>query len=737
MTHFQRVATVFGTAGRRAIREQLRQQRMMQKTIDASKLLFAAALVFPLTLVAQALTYPPAQRDEVVDDYHGTRIADPYRWLEQVDSRRTGDWLKAQKRLTSAHLARIPNRAAIHRRLMSLRNYARAEVPWREAGRLFYLRNAGLQPQSVLYMQINPNSPPRLVLDPNAISADGSIAVRDYAVSPDGRFVAYNTSRGGSDEAETRIRQLSSGRDLNDVVGGVMNSVCWTQAGGGFFYVRRTHMPEGSQGDSQAGKQVWYHVTGQTQRHDRLVLDLNKAARWAYCMLSEDGRYALMVAEAGTENEIYAVNLGEPRRPDVLRPPIKLLPDREGFHTPIDIVGDTLYLRTTFEAPKERVIALDLRVGVNANPRPIVPEAGDVIESAAIAGDRIALHYLVDVKSRLRLFTLDGQPAGEVPLPEIGAVSWPLNGRPSTAELFYSLESFLKPGTVYRYDLNKKEITPFHPPQVPFDVGAYETKQIFYPSKDGTRVPMFVTAAKHLKLDGTHPTLLTAYGGYGSSLTPGYQWDIPMWLEMGGIYAVANIRGGGEYGDAWHRAGMLENKQNSFDDFIAAAEYLSSARYTAADKLAIYGYSNGGLLIGAVITQRPDLFAVALPNAGHHDMLRYHRFTAGAGWVSEYGSPDDPADFRYLRAYSPLHNVRSTTCYPSTMLLAADHDDRVVPSHSYKFAAALQAAQRCNRPVLLRVAGNSSHTYASRRAQVDEKTDMWTFVVGRLNIRRP
>jgi prolyl oligopeptidase len=381
-------------------------------------------------------------------------------------------------------------------------------------------------------MQTNINSPPQLVLNPNTISASGAIAVRDYAVSPDGRYLAYNTSPGGADEAETHVRQLSNGRDLNDVVYGVINSVCWTQDGRGFFYPRRASQTPAKPTNSTAAKQFWYHVVGQPQRLDQIVLEWTKPVSWVYCMLSEDGRYALMVSESGEGNEIYFLDLKDPRRPDVLTSPILLLPKQKGFHTPIDIVGSNFYLRTHLDAPKGQVIAIDLKNGAQAVPRNIVSESDGVIESAIIAGNRIAIHYLVDVQSRLRLFTLDGEPAGEIALPGIGSVEWPVNGRPSKPEVFYSVVSFLAPGTVYRYDINKKVSTPFRPSRIPFDSSAYETNQIFYSSKDGTRVPMFITAAKNLKLNGTHPVLLTAYGGYGASLPPNYHSDIPIFVVV-------------------------------------------------------------------------------------------------------------------------------------------------------------------------------------------------------------
>ena len=687
-------------------------------------------------LVAQSLNNPASPRDDVVEDYHGTQVADPYRWLEQLDSPRTAQWLKAQNRLSRDHLARIPDREAIRGRLTSLWNYARTEVPWREAGRIFFLRNDGLKPQPVLYTQNDLKDPPRVVLDPNRISPDGSIAVRGYALSPDGRLLAYRTSRGGSDVGQTRVRWLSTGRDLGEAVPGVLTSACWTHDGRGFFYIRRPASESEAAAGAVLEKQLLYHFLGQPPSRDLLIHEWEDA-RWVYCMQSEDGRFAIAVAEKSTESEIYLADLGDPTRPDPATPWIRILGDHKAFHTPIDIAGHTFFLRTNLEAPRRRVVAVDLGEGASAQPRTIIPESSDVIEDAAIAGDWIVVHYLADVKSRLRLFALDGRAVAEIALPGIGSVGWPLSARGSVPELFYSFASFLSPDRAYRYDLRSRKSVPFRPPRVPFDERAYETRQVFYTSKDGTRVPMFVTAAKNLKRDGNSPTLLTGYGGYGAAVRPGYEPDLPLWLELGGIYAVANLRGGGEYGEEWHRAGMLERKQNSFDDFIAAAEYLIAERYTSPRKLAIYGHSNGGLLIGAVLTQRPDLFGAVVANAGHYDMLRYHRFTVGAGWITEYGSPEDPAAFRSLLAYSPLHNVRPGTCYPATLLLVADHDDRVVPSHSYKFAAALQAAQGCDRPILLRVATDASHSYASRQAQIAERSDMWSFLAARLGVRDP
>jgi prolyl oligopeptidase len=633
--------------------------RLNLESTRLAALVLLSAIGWPRMLAAQPLTYPAAERDSVIDDYHGTPVADPYRWLEQLDGPRTVEWLEGQKRLTAGYFGRILNRETIRRRLASLSSYARTGVPWREAGRLFYVRNTGLQPQSVLYTQGSIDAPPRAVLDPNKISADGSTAVRDYAVSPDGRLLAYWTSRGGADRGETHVRELSSGRDLADVVSGVVNSAWWTRDGQGFFYIRsRALETEKESGSPRMEKQVLYHLVGQLQRQDRLVHDWKENARWGYCMSSEDGRYALLVAEEGTETEIDVVALGDPRRPDLTAPVIRLLGGLRGFHTPIDIVSDTLYLRTSLEAPRQRVIALDLREGSSARPRVIIPESSEVIADAVIAGDRLVVHYLVDVKSRLRLFALDGQPAGEIVLPGIGAVGWPLNGRVSSGELYFSFTSFLAPDSAYRYELRSGTSAPFRPPRVPFVASAYETRQVFYESKDGTRVPMFVTAAKNLKRDATHPTLLTGYGGYGASMAAEFEPDIPLWLEMGGVWAVANLRGGGEYGEAWHQAGMLERKQNSFDDFIAAAEYLIAERYTVPGRLAIYGHSNGGLLVGAAITQRPDLFAAAVANAGHYDCC------------ATIGSRLAPAGSR--STVPPRTPTLSVTCAPTRPSITCD-----------------------------------------------------------------
>jgi prolyl oligopeptidase len=684
----------------------------------------------------QAPSYPATRRDSVVDDYHGVHVADPYRWLERLDDSGTVAWLELQRQLTRQQLERLPGREAIRRRLTTLWSFGQTQVPWREAGRLFYLENRGGQPQPVLYSRRAIDGPPTVVLDPQTISRDGSIAVGDFAVSPDGRWLSYSTSAGGADAGETHVRDLTTGRDRLDVVRGTWSTACWTFDGGGFFYIRPPAAEPGAAA-TRVEKQLWYHRLGRAQSEDVLLRRWTDNYRWLYCMMSDDGRWALAVAERGAVSWMYVMDLGRSHAPNLAAPLVPLLADREAGHTPLGTVGDTLYVRTDLDAPRGRIIALTLTEGAKARARSVVPEGTDVIENATVAGNGLILQYLVDVTSRLRRFSLDGRPAGEVSLPGLGAVEWPLNGRASVPELLYAYTSFLTPSTVFFNDLESGANHSFRPKRPPFDTTAYETRQVFYQSNDGTRIPMFITAKKGLHLDGSHPVFLTAYGGFGAVREPGYEPQVPWWLEAGGIYAVASIRGGGEYGASWHLAGSLGHKQQSFDDFIAAAEYLIHEGYTSPHRLAIYGHSNGGLLIGAALTQRPDLFAAAVANAGHYDMLRYHKFTVGAGWIPEYGSPDDPVAFNWLHAYSPLHHVRAGVCYPATLLLTGDHDDRVVPSHAYKFAATLQAAQGCERPILLRVAANASHGYTSSAGALAEWTDVWAFIAAQLGMRAP
>ncbi len=512
----------------------------------------ALSLVAAALAAAPPIEYPPAPRREVIADFHGTPVADPHRILEDAADPRTATWLAAEQELTASVLGALPRRAAIRRRLEELSQASSTEVPWREGGRLFYVATDGRAQQPVLYEE-QVSGEARAVVDPNRISPDGAIAVGDFVVSPDARRVAFRMARGGEDLGEVRVWEVDSGRDLGESIPGVSNLGSWLPDARGFFYVRpATSAPEGA----RSGKQIVMHRLGRPASEDVVVhVFPGAAARWAYCMTSANGRWALFVAEKGSESELVVLELEGDRAAGPNSRRFTLLAGRGGFHTPLDFAGDTLFVRTNLDAPRGRVVALDLGAAADAAPRPVVAETPETLENAVIAGDRLVLHYLVDVESRLRLHALDGAPAGEIALPGPGAVGWPLSARPGSPELHYAFASYLAPSTVYRYDVRTRTSTPFRAPRVPFDADAYETRQVFVASPDGTRVPMFVTAAKGLARRGERPAFLTAYGGYGASLQPAYDPEIPLWLEMGGVYAVANLRGGGEYGEAWHRGG--------------------------------------------------------------------------------------------------------------------------------------------------------------------------------------
>jgi prolyl oligopeptidase len=682
-------------------------------------------------LAAQSLHYPTTRRDSVVDTYFGSRVPAPYRWLEDQNSPQVAAWVDSENAVTFAYLSTIPLREPFRQRLTGLWNYERVSVPSREAGKLFFGMNSGLQNQSVIYEAGDPTAPARTVLDPNALSPDGSVALAGFSPSPDGRWFAYGLSQGGSDWRELHVRSLADGHELPDTVHWVkFSGINWTKDGAGFFYSRFPAPPPGAALSAKGENQkIYYHVVGTPDSTDRLIYERPDHPDWyVFGGLSDDGRFLFITVVHGTEteNRLYYVDLKDPMHPELTAPVVPLFDTPDAEYAPLGNLGDTIFIQTTSAAPNRRIVSLVLPDTARAHWRIVVPEGRDVIQSSLLAGGRIAVQRLRDVKGALTLYAPDGRTLGDVALPGIGTVGG-LSGRTDTPELFYAFTSYLVPQTVYRYDFATGQSTPFHPPQVPFDPAPFETRQVFYTSKDGTRVPMFVTLRKGTPLDGSHPTVLYAYGGFDISITPGFNPVVATWLEHGGIYAVANLRGGGEYGEAWHRAGMLGRKQNVFDDFIAAAEYLIAQRYTSAAHLAIHGYSNGGLLVGAVMAQRPDLFAAAYPGAGVMDMLRYQKFTAGVGWVPEYGSADDSTQFGYLYAYSPLHNLRPGVCYPATMVTTADHDDRVVPGHSYKFIATLQADQACDRPVVIRVETKTSHGYMPTDKRIAQLADIWAF----------
>jgi prolyl oligopeptidase len=702
--------------------------------------LWLGPAVFPLPTAGQSPDYPATRRDSTLDGYFGTPVADPYRWLENLTSRETAGWIAAQNALTARYLDGLPQRDAIRARLTELWDYPKVTIPVRWAGRVFYRKNTGLQRQSVLYSRSTLGSPPRELLDPNKLSPDGSIAFADYSVSPDGRFLAYALAEGGSDFRQVHVRDLASGRDLPDTVRWVkFSDIEWTRDGRGFFYSRFPAPKPGEElSGSNRNQRVYYHVVGTEQERDRLIYARPDHPDWFMVpLMSEDGRYLCVYTTKGvSKNRLFYADLESPRKPRIEAPVVPLLEDEESEYIPLGTIGRTLYLLTDYEAPKRRIVAMQLPDTARAHWRTIVPESENVLEDARLVGGQIVVHYLVEVRSQLSIFATSGRYLGRIALPEIGTVGG-FDGRIDTPELFYAFTSYLSPTTVYRYDLKTGRSMPFDRPTVAFDPSRYETRQIFYASKDGTRVPMFITGRKDLARDGMNPTLLYGYGGFSASIQPNYSPAVLAWLELGGIYAVPNLRGGGEYGEEWHRAGMLERKQNVFDDFVSAAEYLVRERYTSPAKLAIQGGSNGGLLVGAAMTQRPDLFAVALPAVGVMDMLRYQRFTGGWFWESEYGSSTDSTAFQYLIKYSPLHNLKPGTCYPATLVTTADHDDRVVPSHSYKFTAALQAAQGCSRPALIRIETQGSHGYRPTDKLIAQAADLWAFTAKNLQLSIP
>ena len=696
------------------------------------------------------MQYPPTKTVDVVDDYHGTKVADPYRWLEDLDSADTAEWVAAQNALTESYLAQLPIRQHLYRRIQRLWNFRKTDLPLIENDRLFYRMNTGLQPQSPLFMRDGLEAPPAELIDPNVIWPEGTTSLATFAPSPDTRFLAYTIAKGGADWQTIRIKSLVTGQDLEDRIEWMrFSNLSWTKDAKGFFYSRYPAPPEGKVLEAAlSGHALYYHVVGTPQLQDRLIYTNAENPTWFVIgALTDDGRYLLVATAKGADNSnrLYYVDLRNPAEP-VLTGAVEPLFEEDGAEfSPVGSKGTTLFVRTDLGlptvaqsakvgAPNRKIIAVDVSRRSPSEWKTIVPETSQAIEHATLAGGRLFVEYLVDVKSQLAIFELTGEPLGDVALPGAGSLSGFL-GREDTDVLFYAFTSHLYPTTVFAYDIKTGASTPFEPPKTPIDVSKYETKQLFAVSKDGTRVPFFLTARKGLVKDGNNPTMLYAYGGFSVSLMPGYRPDVPAWLDLGGVWVTANLRGGAEYGEAWHKAGMLEKKQNVFDDFIAIAEFLVKERYTSSAKLGIMGGSNGGLLVGAVMEQRPDLFAVAVPAVGVMDMLRYDHFTGGKAWVTEYGSASDPKGFDVLYKYSPLHNIRAGTCYPATLVVTADHDDRVVPSHSFKFTAALQAAQGCDKPVLIRVETGGSHNFRSTDKRIAELADEWTFAAVQMGVR--
>jgi prolyl oligopeptidase len=690
--------------------------------------------------------YPVAPHNDTVDDYHGVKVADPYRPLEDLDSPQTRAWVAAENALTFGFLAKLPQRAWFHDRLTRLWDYPRYGLPFKEGGRYFFRKNEGLQNQAVLYVQPSLRGAPRVLLDPNTLSADGTVALAAADVSHDGRWLAYATASAGSDWNEVRVRDVASGRDNDEVLRWIkFSEPSWTRDSRGFFYARFA-APQSAAANVQtfgdlSNQKVYYHRIGTPQSDDRLIYEMPDEPKWLVdAEVTEDGRYAVISVEKGDSNFnlLRYIPLGDPETPEVGASAKTLIGAWEAEYGVIGSSGPVLYVQTNRDAPRKRIVAIDTRAPDPANWKTLVAQGPDTIESSAILGGKIVVLTLHDASSRLLLYSLDGSPLGQIPLPGLGSVS-ALSGHEDDPEMFFNFTSFTQPTSSFRHDLSTGENEIFQAPRVAFNPADYETRQIFYSSKDGTRVPMFITARKGLKPDGKTPTLLYAYGGFDIAMKPSFSVPNLVWLEMGGIYALPNLRGGGEYGREWHEAGTKERKQNVFDDYIAAAEWLFANGYTSPAHLVISGGSNGGLLIGATLNQRPDLCRVAWPAVGVMDMLRFQKFTIGYAWEADYGSSDDPSQFRALIAYSPLHTIKKGASYPAVLVTTADHDDRVYPAHSFKYTAAMQASVANgpdSLPVMVRIETSAGHTINGTPTSklIDEASDELAFAAHFLNL---
>ena len=688
----------------------------------------------PAASLTAPLTYPVSKKVGQTDTYFGTVVADPYRWLEDANSAETKQWVDAQNVVTQSYLAQIPARAAIKQRLTTLWNYERYSVPYKEGGRYFYSRNDGLQNQAVLYTMNKISDTPRVLLDPNTLAADGTVALSGTAVSPDGKLLAYGTSASGSDWNEWRVRDIASGKDNDDVIKWVkFSSTAWTRDGKGFFYSRYDEPKEATKlADANYNHKMYYHVVGTPQSSDTLVYDRPDQKAWLLgAQVTDDGRYLLINASNGSArtNAIFIKDLAKPDSK-----PVPLFDKFDAGYHFVDNDGERFYFTTDLQAPKSRLIAVDLAAPSADKWTTLVAESGQTLQAVSMLNRQFVAQYLADAHSMVKIFSRDGKPLRELKLPGLGSVAG-FGGKKGDSETFYSYTGFTTPTTIYRLDLKSAASSVLRQPKVDFDPNAYETRQQFFTSRDGTKVPMFIVARKGIKLDGSNPTYLYGYGGFNISLTPTFSAANIAWMEMGGVYVLANLRGGGEYGEAWHDAGTKLQKQNVFDDFIGAAEWLIANKVTSPAKLAIGGGSNGGLLVGAAITQRPELFGAAIPAVGVMDMLRFQKFTIGWAWVSDYGSSDDAEQFKALYKYSPLHNLKAGACLPATMVTTADHDDRVVPAHSFKFAAAAQAAQGSNNPVIIRIDTKAGHGAGKPTdKQIEEVADRWGFLTRALKM---
>ena len=687
------------------------------------------------TTPSTRLVYPITARGNVSDDYNGKKVDDPFRWLEDLNSQATRDWVAAQNRVAEPRLASLPQRAWVKQRLLQLWSYERFNTPVKEGGRYFFTHNDGKQNQSVLFVTDSLDAPGRVLVDPNTVSADQTVALADFTPSPKGDLVAYALSDGGTDWQIWSFRRVNDATDLPDKLRFTKFwGVSWARDGSGIYYSRYPALPNGK-GDDAGRPSIYFHKLGEPQESDRLIYSVtDHPTRVPSGRVTEDGRYLVITLFDGYERN--GVSLLDLRQPDAKVIPLFYAWD--ALYTFIGSNGDLLYFHTTQDAPLRRVIEVDARKPAGTRWPTVVPEDTVALDEASYVGGRIVAKYVHDAHSVARVFRPDGRMVGEVPLPGMGTVEG-FFGEGRDPETFFSYTDYLTAPQVYRYDVTSNKAALWRKASVNGSTDAYVTEQVFYLSKDGTRVPMYITHRRDMVRDGSQPFLLYGYGGFNVSLTPAFRPSVLAWLDMGGAYAEANLRGGGEYGEAWHQAGTLQNKQRVFDDFIAAAEYLVRERYTRPAKLGIHGRSNGGLLVGAALTQRPELFGAALPAVGVLDMLRYHTASANARqWSSDYGLSEDPEQFKALISYSPVHNVKRGMCYPPTLITTADHDDRVVPWHSYKFAAALQEVQVCDNPIFIRIETRAGHGAGKPVwMQIDDFADQWAFLAKYLGMEMP
>jgi prolyl oligopeptidase len=693
------------------------------------------ALLVPTLVAAPQLQYPDTKKVDHVDTYHGTKVPDPYRWLEDDTSSETAAWVEAENKVTFPYLEKIPFRKQLADRVLQLNDYERYSAPARKGPYFFYRKNAGLQNQSVLYIQRGVNGKPDVLIDPNAWSKDGTVSLTTFAPSKDAKYAVYGISRSGSDWQEYKVMELATKKTLSDTLEWVkVSGVAWH--GHGFYYSRYPAPAKGHEKASiNQGHQVYFHTIGTPQAQDTLVYeDAANPQRFHTMETTEDERFAILaVSERGKGKDGNALFVRDLSKGQAKFAPLIPTIGDDSFDV-VDNNGGVLLIKTNYKAPNWRVVAIDPARPEESNWKDVLPEKPEPIQGVGTGGGKLFATYLKDVTSRAYVYNFDGTLENEVPLPGLGAASG-FGGNTDDTFIFYTFNSLNVPPTIYRYDIATRKSTVFRRPKVPaYDANAFETKQVFYPSKDGTKIPMFLVYRKGLKLDGHNPTLLYAYGGFNVVTYPTFNASRLALLEQGFVYASANLRGGGEYGEKWHQQGMKLKKQNVFDDFIAAAEWLIANKYTSSERLAIQGGSNGGLLVGAVMNQRPELFKAAIPQVGVMDMLRFHEFTIGWNWIADYGSSKDADEFKALYAYSPLHNIKAGAKYPATLITTADHDDRVVPAHSFKYAATLQALANRETPILIRIETKAGHGGSSLQKALETNADIYAFTMYNLGV---